>query len=104
SDSDEIFPSSTSTDDKIVHQESTTIMGISSQQFKPLYYRFSASRIEKDVRAVALDKVNFPTADLTPKWEGHDEEDAAKAVIFSSAIIRSVIMVAEAAAEAPENG
>jgi hypothetical protein len=54
------------------------------------------------VRAVAPDKVNFPTADPPPKWEGHDDEDAAEAVILSAATTRSVIMVAEAAAEVPE--
>ncbi|KAA6374047.1 MAG: hypothetical protein EZS28_030426 [Streblomastix strix] len=102
SDSEETTPSNTSTDDNIVHQELTKIMDISAQQFKPLVYRFSASRIEKDVRAVAPDKVNFPTADSPPKWECHDDEDAAEAEIPSAATTRSVIIVTEAAAEVPE--
>ncbi|KAA6382151.1 MAG: hypothetical protein EZS28_022321 [Streblomastix strix] len=58
---------------------------------------FSASRIEKDVRAVAPDKVNFPTADPPPKWEGRDDEDAAEAVIRSAATTRSVPLIAELA-------
>ncbi|KAA6360231.1 MAG: hypothetical protein EZS28_044242, partial [Streblomastix strix] len=102
SDSDETAASSTSTNENKVHQELTKIMSISAQQFKPLDYRFSASRIEKDVRAVAPDKVNFPTADPPPKWVCYDDEDAAEAVILSAATTRSVIMVAEAAAEVPE--
>ncbi|KAA6380287.1 MAG: hypothetical protein EZS28_024185, partial [Streblomastix strix] len=102
SDSDETSPSSTSTDDNIVHQGLTKIMGISSKQFKLLDYRFTASRIEKDMQAVAPDKVNIQTADPPPKWKGHDDEDAAETVIFSAATARSVIMVADAAVEVPE--
>ncbi|KAA6370419.1 MAG: hypothetical protein EZS28_034053 [Streblomastix strix] len=86
SDSDETSPSSTSTDDNIVHQELTKIIWFQSQQFKPLDYRFSASRIEKD----------------PPKQEGHNDEDAAEAVILRAATTRSVVMVAEAAVEVPE--
>ncbi|KAA6362372.1 MAG: hypothetical protein EZS28_042101 [Streblomastix strix] len=102
SDSSTVSSSQASTDDDIVHNELRKIIGDSISHYKPLDYKFSATRIEKDIRAVAPDKIDFPTADPPPKWEGHDDEDAAESVILSAATTRSVLLMANVAAESPE--
>ncbi|KAA6355027.1 MAG: hypothetical protein EZS28_049446 [Streblomastix strix] len=102
SDSSTVSSSQASTDDDIVHNELRKIIGDSISQYKPLNYKFSATRIEKDIRAVAPDNIDFPTANPPPKWEGHDDEDAAESVILSAATTRSVLLMANVAAESPE--
>ncbi|KAA6370636.1 MAG: hypothetical protein EZS28_033838 [Streblomastix strix] len=91
-----------STDDDIVHNELRKIIGDSISHYKPLDYKFSASRIEKDIRTIAPDKIDFPTADPRSKWEEHDDEDSAESVILSAATTRSVLLMANVAAESPE--
>ncbi|KAA6388699.1 MAG: hypothetical protein EZS28_015774 [Streblomastix strix] len=91
-----------STDDDIVNDELRKIIGDPISHYKPLDYKFSATRIEKDIRAVAPDNIDFPTADPTSKWEGYDEEDAAESVILSAATSRSILLMANVTAESPE--
>ncbi|KAA6402542.1 MAG: putative reverse transcriptase, partial [Streblomastix strix] len=102
SDSSTVSSSQASTDDDIVHNELRKIIGDSISQYKPLDFKFSATRIENDIRAVAPDKIDFLTEDPPPKWEGHDDEDAAESVILSAATTRSVLLMANVAAESPE--
>ncbi|KAA6381385.1 MAG: hypothetical protein EZS28_023086, partial [Streblomastix strix] len=92
-----------SSDDNLVYRELQKITGESKQSFKPLDFKFPPSTIEKDVHAVAPDKVSFPTADPPQRWEGHDDEDGAEAVILSAATTRSVLLVAEEAAKDPRS-
>ncbi|KAA6384649.1 MAG: hypothetical protein EZS28_019823, partial [Streblomastix strix] len=102
SDSSTVSSSQASTGDDIVHNELRKIIGDPISHYKPLDYKFSATRIEKDIRAVAPDKIDFPTADPPPKWEGHDDEDAAESVILSAATTRSVLLMTNLAAESAE--
>ncbi|KAA6401600.1 MAG: hypothetical protein EZS28_002875 [Streblomastix strix] len=90
------------TDDDIVHNKQRKIIGDSESHQKPLDYKFSASRINKNIRAVERDKIDFPTADSTPKLEGLDDEDNAEYVILSAVTTRSVLLMANVAAESPE--
>ncbi|KAA6366446.1 MAG: hypothetical protein EZS28_038027 [Streblomastix strix] len=92
-----------SSDDNLVYRELQKITGESRQSFKPLDLKFPHSTIEKDVHAVSSDKVNFPNADLPQRWEGHDDEDGAEAIILSAATTRSVLLVAEEAAKDPRS-
>ncbi|KAA6371975.1 MAG: hypothetical protein EZS28_032500, partial [Streblomastix strix] len=62
----------------------------------------SASKIDKDIRAVAYDKIDFSTANPLPKWEEHDDQDAAGSAILSAATTRSVLLMANVAVESPD--
>ncbi|KAA6388136.1 MAG: hypothetical protein EZS28_016337, partial [Streblomastix strix] len=92
-----------SSDDNLVYRKLQKIIGESRQSFKPLDFKFPPSTIEKDVHAVAPDKVNFPTAVPPQRWEGHDDEDGVEAVILSAVTTRSVLLVVEEAAKVPRS-
>ncbi|KAA6400287.1 MAG: hypothetical protein EZS28_004185 [Streblomastix strix] len=72
-----------STDDNSVHNELRKISVDSISQHKPLDYKISAFKIEKDIRVIEPDKIDFPTVDSLPKWEGHDDEDVAESIILT---------------------
>ncbi|KAA6376968.1 MAG: hypothetical protein EZS28_027503, partial [Streblomastix strix] len=88
-----------SSDDNLMSHELQKIICESRQSFKPHDFKFPPSTIEKGVHTVAPDKVNFPIADPPQRWEGHDDEDGAEAVILSAVTTKSVLLVAEEAAK-----
>ncbi|KAA6392619.1 MAG: hypothetical protein EZS28_011858 [Streblomastix strix] len=102
SDSSTVSSNYASRDEDIVHNELRKITGDLISHFRPLNYKLSATRIEKDIRAIAPDKIDFHTSNLLPKWEGHDDEDAAEFVILNAAITRSIFIIAYFAAQSPE--
>ncbi|KAA6393146.1 MAG: hypothetical protein EZS28_011329 [Streblomastix strix] len=91
-----------SIDDVIVHNDVRKIIGDSISHYMPLVYKFSISRIEKDILAVEHDKIDFLTADPSRKLEKNDDEDAAKSIIQIAATTRSAFLNANVAAESPE--
>ncbi|KAA6401049.1 MAG: hypothetical protein EZS28_003428 [Streblomastix strix] len=102
SDSSTASSSYASTDDDIVHNELRKIINDSVTHYKPLDYKYSVSRIEEDIRAVAPDKIDFSTVNPLQKLEGHGDEDAAESVILSTTTTRSVPLMANVAAKSPE--
>ncbi|KAA6403715.1 MAG: hypothetical protein EZS28_000758 [Streblomastix strix] len=102
SDSSTASSNYSSIDDDIVHNDLRKIIGDSISHYMPLVYKFSISRIEKDILTVKHDKIDFLTADRPRKLEENDDDDAAKSIIQIAATTRSVFLKANVAAKSPK--
>ncbi|KAA6396484.1 MAG: hypothetical protein EZS28_007993 [Streblomastix strix] len=82
-------------DDNLEWGELQKITGWPKQYFKPPDFKFPPSTIKKDVRAVAPEQKNFPTAIPPQRWEGHNDEEDAVFVILDAVTSRSIHQIAE---------